>query len=56
MARQFAVLAVQAEGQKLSQPEPLTDISAVLGISMRQLERKFAPLSQSWKEEARGNV
>lgn len=27
--------------QKLAQPEPLTDISEALGISMRQLERKF---------------
>jgi transcriptional regulator GlxA family with amidase domain len=27
--------------QKLAQPDPLTDISAALGISMRQLERKF---------------
>ena len=27
--------------QKLSQPGPLTDVSAALGISMRQLERKF---------------
>ena len=27
--------------QKLAQPEPLTDIAEALGISMRQLERKF---------------
>lgn len=27
--------------QKLAQPDPLTDISEALGISMRQLERKF---------------
>ncbi len=28
--------------QKLGQPDPLTEVSAALGISMRQLERKFA--------------
>jgi transcriptional regulator GlxA family with amidase domain len=27
--------------QRLSQPNPLTEISASLGISMRQLERRF---------------